>query len=72
MSNNVKEVKVVMNFEFEEIFLEQTKYKTDELEQLVIDLLEGRYKENIFDGDWIVPSPLFNVCVGSIDVVGDE
>ncbi len=68
MSNNVKEVKVVMNFELEEIFLEQTKYKTNELEQLVIDLLEGRYKEIIFDGDWMVPSPIFNVYVGSIDV----
>ncbi len=68
MSNNVKEVKVVMNFEFDEAILEQTKYKTDELEQLVIDLVEGRYKEIILDGTWEIPSPLFNVYIGSIDV----
>jgi hypothetical protein len=67
MSNVVREIKVVMNFELEEMFLKQTKYKKDEIEQLVIDLLEGRYKEYIFVDDDEIPSPIFNVCIGSIE-----
>ena len=67
MSSNVREIKVVLNFELEEMFLQQTKYKKNQIEQLVIDLLEGRYKEIILDGDWEIPSPIFNVYIGSIE-----
>jgi hypothetical protein len=71
MSKNDKEIKVVMNFELCEIALNQTKYTKNELEELLIDLLEGRYKEKIFDDDIEILSPILNVYIGSIDDVDD-
>ena len=67
MLSNEREIKVVMNFELDEELLGQTKYKKDGIEQLVIDLLEGKYKETILAGGWEIPSPIFNVYIGAID-----
>ncbi len=67
MSNNVREVKVVMTFELDEELLGQTKYKKNALEELLIDLLEGNYKEEIFYGGDEISSPIWNVSIGLID-----
>lgn len=66
MSNNERKLKTVITFTLYKDLLDQTKYENNQLEELLIDLLEGDYKEDIFLNGCQHSSPIGSVCIDFI------